>query len=134
MKKQLHDYPDVQYTVDWISFTRNAGGFVNDVRVGNKGWLRDRLGTDVNVRIQSITQILDDSNPSDKGSITFGNKIFDTTIWNDRQKSAGVTEEQLEKIQRRINQLSSVTTTELPIMTNSEEGLLDDYLKSYESE
>ena len=134
LKKQLHDYPDVQYTVDWISFTRNAGGFVNDVRVGNKGWLRDRLGTDVSVRIQSITQVLDDSDPSNKGSITFGNKIFDTSVWNDRQKSAGVTKEQLEKLQRRINQLSNITTTQLPTMNSDEEATLDDYLKSHESE
>lgn len=134
LKKQLHDYPDVQYTVDWISFTKNAGGFSNEIKIGNKGWLRDRMGTDVSVRIQSITQVLDDSDPSNKGSITFGNKIFDASVWNDRQKSAGVTKEQLEKLQRRINQLSNITTTQLPTMNSDEEATLDDYLKSHESE
>ncbi|MCQ2570196.1 MAG: phage tail protein, partial [Limosilactobacillus sp.] len=72
-KSQLHDYPDVEYSVDWISFTKNVGGFVNDASLGNYGWLRDRYGLDVKVRIKGYTRYADDSDPSNADSITFGN-------------------------------------------------------------
>lgn len=133
LKAQLHDYPDVQYTVDWISFTKNVGGFPNDVVVGNQGWLRDRLGTDINVRIQSITRVLDDSDPSNKGSVTFGNKIFDASTWNQRQQSANDSKRQIEALQRRINQLTSISKNQIPIMSESEVDKLDEYIGNIES-
>lgn len=73
VKPQLHDYPDVEYSVDWVSFTRNAGGYVNDISIGNYGWLRDRYGLDVKVRLKAYTKYLDNSDPANVGSVTFGN-------------------------------------------------------------
>lgn len=109
LKSNLHDYPDVQYTVDWVTFNKNAGGFVNQVKVGNHGWLRDRYGTDVNVRIQSVTRYLDNQ-PGNNSTITFGNKIFNETIFFGRQADASKTKEALAKLTRQYNNLQAVTT------------------------
>lgn len=95
LKEQLHDYPDVQYTVDWVSFTKNAGGFANSIEIGNQGWLRDRYGTDIKVKIQSYTRYLDESDPSNSSTITFGNKIFDSMVWSNRQSQANAAQKAL---------------------------------------
>lgn len=88
MKKQVHDYPDVQYTTDWITFKDNLSqGIKNDIGVGNYGYLRDRYGIDVNVRIQSYT-IYRDRHTTQSDTITFGNKIFGMDEWNNRENSA----------------------------------------------
>lgn len=86
LKGQLHDYPDVQYSMSWITF-RNNSQITNNIDIGNTGWLRDRHGLDVNVRIQSYTKYLDDRS-GNNDSITFGNKIFDSTTWEVRQNQS----------------------------------------------
>lgn len=88
MKKQVHDYPDVQYTTNWITFKDSLShGIENDISVGNYGYLRDRYGIDVNVRIQSYT-IYRDRHTTQADSVTFGNKIFGVDEWNNRENSA----------------------------------------------
>ena len=86
LKGQLHDYPDVQYSMSWVTF-RNNSQITNSIDIGNTGWLRDRHGLDVNVRIQSYTRYLDDHS-GNNDSITFGNKIFDSTTWEVRQNQS----------------------------------------------
>lgn len=87
MKAQLHDYPDVQYTMDWVSFKNNLSGINNEIAIGNNGWLRDRFGIDVNVRIQSFTQYKDPTT-TQTDTITFGNKIFGPDEWSNRNDAA----------------------------------------------
>lgn len=128
MKAQLHDYPDVEYTVDWISFKQNASGMVNEVKVGDNGWLRDRLGTDVNVRIQSYTRYLDSADASSNDSITFGNKIFDSTLYDTRQNQANDTRQQLERLQEQVNNNSNIGFT-IPTMNGEEVQRLDSFFK-----
>ena len=60
---------------------------VNEIAVGNYGYLRDRYGIDVNVRIQSYTRYRDrDTTQTD--TVTFGNKIFGIDEWNNRENQA----------------------------------------------
>ena len=87
MKAQLHDYPDIEYTMDWVSFKSNLGGINNQIAVGNNGWMRDRFGIDVNVRIQSYTKYIDPTT-TQTDTITFGNKIFGPDEWSNRNKAA----------------------------------------------
>lgn len=125
MKAQLHDYPDVQYTVDWIDFERSVTDMPNEIQVGDNGWLRDRLGTDINVRIQSYTRYLDSADPSNADSITFGNKIFDATLYDSRQAQADDVRKQLEQLtQRSAGQAISYT---IPAMTGEEVQRVNDY-------
>ena len=77
------------------SFTKNAGGFANNIEIGNQGWLRDRYGTDIKVKIQSYTRYLDESDPSNSSTITFGNKIFDSMVWSNRQSQANAAQKAL---------------------------------------
>lgn len=86
LKGQLHDYPDVQYSMSWVTFKNNSQ-ITNNIDIGNTGWLRDRYGLDVNVRIQSYTRYLDDHS-GNNDAITFGNKIFDSTTWEVRQSQS----------------------------------------------
>ena len=120
MKAQLHDYPDVQYTMDWVNFKDNSG-INSDVAVGNHGWLRDRFGIDVNVRVQSYTKYIDPTT-TQTDTITFGNKIFGPDEWNNRNNAAKsalsqpakskpvtaddiltITEEEADKIEQYVN-------------------------------
>ena len=87
MKAQLHDYPDIEYTMDWVSFKNNLSDINNEIAVGNNGWLRDRFGIDVNVRVQSFTQYKDPTT-TQTDTITFGNKIFGPDEWNSRNEAA----------------------------------------------
>lgn len=128
LKAQLHDYPDVQYTVDWISFQRNVAGMANEIKVGDNGWLRDRFGTDVNVRIQSFTRYLDSADSSNNDSITFGNKIFDAALYETREKDAKNVQNQIEQLKREINNSNNVSYT-IPTMTGEEVQRLDSYFK-----
>lgn len=128
LKAQLHDYPDVQYTVDWINFQRNVAGMANEIKVGDNGWLRDRFGTDVNVRIQSFTRYLDNADSSNNDSITFGNKIFDAALYETREKDAKNVQNQIEQLKREINNSNNVSYT-IPTMTGEEVQRLDSYFK-----
>lgn len=86
LKEQLHDYPDVEYTVDSVSFNKTVGGFVNDTAAGNSGFLRDRYGIDITVRIQSRSFYPQE--PKRVGSITFGNVIFSNDLLENRTRQA----------------------------------------------
>lgn len=78
LKEKVHDYPDVQYSLEYVNFRKNLQGFNNDSSVGNYGYLRDRYGIDVQVRVQARTIYPQDSKNS--GSITFGNTTFDPIV------------------------------------------------------
>ncbi|WP_353726554.1 phage tail protein [Lactiplantibacillus plantarum] len=77
LKSEIHDYPDVQYTMSYTDFINNVQGFKNDATPGNYGWLRNRFGIDVSVMVQSRTWYPQEQDRGQSGSITFGNKIFD---------------------------------------------------------
>ena len=128
MKAQLHDYPDVQYTVDWISFKKNVGDLTNEIKVGDNGWLRDRMGTDVNVQIQSYTKYLDNADPSNGDSITFGNKIFDSALYDSRQNQANDVRKQIEALKQSNEKTNNISYT-IPTMTGEEVQRLDEYFK-----
>lgn len=114
MKKQIHDYPDVQYTTDWITFKDSLSqGIKNDIAVGNYGYLRDRYGVDVNVRIQSFTKYLD-KNTTQSSSITFGNKIFGVDEWNKREDSANAA---LHKAPKKPETVEPEPVTDIDIPT-----------------
>ena len=73
VKKLVHDYPSVQYTVDGANFKKFAK-YLHDVNIGDYGYLRTRQGIDVETRVQSITSYPQD--PSKGNTITFGNLAF----------------------------------------------------------
>ena len=87
LKSEIHDYPDVQYTMSYTDFKNNLQGFVNDTTPGNYGWLRNRFGIDVSVRIQSRTWYPQEQDSGQTGSITFGNKIFDPNYFFNQLKN-----------------------------------------------
>lgn len=85
LKSQIHDYPDVQYSMDYVDFKNSLQGFTNDTSVGNYGYLRNRFGIDISIRVQARTYYPQDT--KNAGSITFGNKIFDPNVYiNKMQK------------------------------------------------
>lgn len=111
LKAQLHDYPDVQYTVSWVTF-KDLGTIKNDIAIGNRGYLRDRYGTDVNVKIQSFTRYLDQES-SDSSSITFGNKIFDQALYSTRQAEANNVRQQMNvSVQKDTSSAYTTMTSE----------------------
>ena len=73
VKKLVHDYPSIQYTVDGANFKKFAR-YLHDVQVGDHGYLRTRQGIDVETRVQSITSYPQDD--SKGNTITFGNLAF----------------------------------------------------------
>ena len=73
VKKLVHDYPSIQYTVDGANFKKFAK-YLHDVQVGDYGYLRTRQGIDVETRVQSITSYPQDDSKGD--TITFGNLAF----------------------------------------------------------
>lgn len=86
LKSQIHDYPDVQYSMDYADFKNSLQGFNNDTSVGNYGYLRNRFGIDISIRVQSRTYYPQDT--KNAGSITFGNKIFDPNIYINNMRKA----------------------------------------------
>ena len=84
LKSEIHDYPDVQYSMDYVDFKNSLQGFNNDTSVGNYGYLRNRFGIDISVRVQSRTYYPQDT--KNAGSITFGNKIFDPNIFINKMR------------------------------------------------
>lgn len=84
LKKRVHDYPDVQYSVGYVDFYENLQGFSNDSSVGNYGYLRDRFGIDVSVRIQART--IYPQEKKNAGSVTFGNKIFSARMLQNQMR------------------------------------------------
>lgn len=73
VKKLVHDYPSIQYTVDGANF-KKFSKYLHDVSIGDYGYLRTRQGIDVETRVQSITSYPQD--PSKGNTITFGNLAF----------------------------------------------------------
>lgn len=73
VKKLVHDYPSIQYTVDGANFKKFAK-YLHGVQVGDYGYLRTRQGIDVETRVQSITSYPQDV--SKGNTITFGNLAF----------------------------------------------------------
>ena len=88
LKSEIHDYPDVQYTMSYTDFINNVQGFNNDFTPGNYGWLRDRFGTDISIRVQSVSWYPQEQDSAETGSITFGNKIFDPNIYINKMHKA----------------------------------------------
>ncbi|KAF0340589.1 phage tail protein [Pediococcus acidilactici] len=81
LKKQIKDYPEVQYTIEWADFSKNAKYHnLNDIKVGNSGYLRDRYGVDVSVRITEL--VYNPQSSTVTPQITFGNKLFNLTTWS----------------------------------------------------
>ncbi|WP_286120526.1 phage tail protein [Pediococcus pentosaceus] len=81
LKKQIKDYPEVQYTIEWADFSKNAKYHdLNDIKVGNSGYLRDRYGIDVSVRITEL--VYNPQSSTVTPQITFGNKLFNLTTWS----------------------------------------------------
>lgn len=105
LKEKVHDYPDVQYSLEYVNFRKNLQGFNNDSSVGNYGYLRDRYGIDVQVRVQSRTIYPQDSKNS--GSITFGNTTFDPIVLQNQLRKGWQDNVKLGKtLKRSVNDAS----------------------------
>lgn len=124
MKAQLHDYPDVEYTMDWVNFKDNSG-ISNTIAVGNNGWLRDRFGIDVNVRIQSYTKYIDPTT-TQTDTITFGNKIFGPDEWNNRNNAAKTALHSGNDQNRKRNVTPPVTADDIPTIGGTTNGTTTD--------
>lgn len=85
LKSQLQDYPIVQYTVDQAYFNA-VDSLNNDIAVGNSGWLKDRYGIDVDVRI--IGTVVHPQDVNAANSVTFGNKLYSFMTDQLKQRSA----------------------------------------------
>lgn len=124
LKASVHDYPDIEYTLDYANFKYNSVKFNNDIKVGNYGWLRDRFGIDVEVRINSYTWY-----PQNKqaDTVTFGNKRFDPVEWQVRNQKAFERNKKLGETLK--NQISKVQKgIVLPSIQNELEGKLKEYI------
>lgn len=76
IKEQLQDYPIIQYTMERAEFEHNAKlSDMNNIKIGNHGLVKDRLGIDVDVRIIGMNYHPQD--PKQADVLTFGNKLFD---------------------------------------------------------
>ncbi|MBM6708727.1 phage tail protein [Ligilactobacillus salivarius] len=124
LKASIHDYPDIEYTLDYANFKYNSVKFNNDIKVGNYGWLRDRFGIDVEVRINSYTWY-----PQNKqaDTVTFGNKRFDPVEWQVRNQKAFERNKKLGETLK--NQISKVQKgIVLPSIQKELEGKLKEYI------
>lgn len=84
LKNKLQDYPLTQITLDYNEFQENnllAG--LNDVDLGNSGFIKDRYGVDIKARIIEITEYLQ-SPTNTQPELTFGNIMGDlaSTVFN----------------------------------------------------
>ena len=130
LKAKLHDYPDVQYTMSWVDFKGKALNFDNNIKVGNTGWIRDRYGTDVSVRIQSYTKYLDNM-VGNNSTITFGNKIFSSSIWDTRAQQLADAQSLIkQEIQRMTAKQNIVRSDDVPTLTEKEVADLEQYIGS----
>lgn len=130
LKEEIHDYPDVQYTMSYTDFINSVQGFTNDFTPGNYGWLRDRFGTDISVRVQSVSWYPQEQDNAQTGSITFGNAIFDPNIYINKMRKAYKNNVSIGKtLTSSISSISSkiATTNEtLSDVSNSAETLAND--------
>lgn len=104
IKGKIQDYPMVQYTVNQIFFNDKAV-VKNKIQVGNSGWLRDRYGINVDVRI--IGTVEHPQNPEIADAVTFGNFMYDFTKDQLRQREATKKNAKLEsnRPNKDINEL-----------------------------
>ncbi|CAH1853338.1 MULTISPECIES: phage tail protein [Convivina] len=103
IKSKLQDYPIVQYTMERAEFEHHAKfAEVNNVKIGNYGLLKDRLGIDVDVRIIGMSYYPNDPNQTD--TVTFGNKLFDFAHNMQMQGSARRMNESIKKDLSGINE------------------------------
>lgn len=82
IKRNLQDYPLVQYTVDEVLVSPYIS---NDIAIGNSGLVKDRYGVDVDVRIISVTERPYDS---DSKTVIFGNFMYSFAQDQARQRAA----------------------------------------------
>lgn len=76
IKSQLQDYPIIQYTMERAEFEHHTKlSDINKIVIGNSGFIKDRLGVEVDVRIIGRTFYPQDAKQND--TVTFGNKLFD---------------------------------------------------------
>ena len=123
LKASIHDYPDIEYTLDYANFKYNSVKFNNDIKVGNYGWLRDRFGIDVEVRINSYTWY-----PQNKqaDTVTFGNKRFDPVEWQVRNQKAFERNKKLGETLRK-----QIVKVQKGVVLPSVQNELEDKLKEY---
>ena len=86
IKTKINDQPEIQYTMDFINFSKGAPmAEINDVASGNYGWLRNRNGLDVEVRVTS--RVYYPQEPELVPQVTFGTRIKTLTqIQSDERK------------------------------------------------
>lgn len=77
LKKQLQDYPLVQYQANINQFKHYANGLNNNYSIGNYGVVRSRWGIDITTRISKLDIYRD--TPSNANVITFGNLQLNPT-------------------------------------------------------
>lgn len=105
LKTQLQDYPLIQYTISQLSFNDHAVVH-NDINVGNSGWIKDRFGVDVDVRI--IGTVTHPQDPQIDDSVTFGNTLYSATKEQIRQKASNKKNNVIGKnIYDRINNIQN---------------------------
>lgn len=75
LKKQLQDYPLVQYQTNVNKFKEYADGLSNNYEIGNYGIVRSRWGIDITTRISKLDIYRD--TPETADVITFGNLQLD---------------------------------------------------------
>ena len=86
IKTKVTDQPQVQYTMDFINFSKGAPmADINDVSAGNYGWLRDRNGLDVEVRVSSRTYYPEE--PELTAQVTFGTRKKTLTQIQNEERS-----------------------------------------------
>lgn len=122
LKNSIKDYPDIQYTMDYVNFKKNMPGFNSQqIKVGNGGWLRDRFGIDVNTRIFSMTYYPQTTQLPDQ--ITFGNKRFDPIKYSvdlkkahdENAKLGSKISGEVTKVKESIQSISNYTWTEADV-------------------
>lgn len=82
MKNKLQDYPLTQITLEYHEFSKsNLFSSINDVEIGNSGYIKDRYDIDIKARIIETTKYYQSSIQHD-AEITFGNVVgdFATTV------------------------------------------------------
>lgn len=103
LKTKLNDQPDIQYTMDFSNFAKGAPfADFNDVSAGNYGWLRDRFGLDVEVRVTSVVSYPQE--PNLVPQLTFGTRVKTLTqLQSDERKQIKT----MPKISKTANDASN---------------------------
>lgn len=128
LKSQIHDYPDVQYSMSYTDFKNNVQGFTNDTTPGNYGWLRNRFGIDVSVRVQSRTWYPQKQDSGQTGSITFGNKIFDPNVYISKLLKAYKSNASIGETLSTVSSKLSATGKTLDSVNKSADNLANEVL------